>query len=83
MTEDRIDLEIVQLEELFNEESKCQMKHTHSSCTTEVTHVAIDCKKQVLVCANGAELIEKMIKLKHACRACNKSAADCWRLVAA
>lgn len=81
MTDSQTDIEIIALEELFNEESHCEMSHTESRCSAAVTHVAVDCRRQFLICSSAHAIIQKMIKQRAKCVHCDKSASSCWRVV--
>ncbi len=81
MTQDRPIEQVLQLEELFLEESHCEMTHVKTSCTASVTHVAVDCRRQFLVCATAHEIIKKMIQQQAACVHCKQPASSCWRVV--
>jgi hypothetical protein len=82
MTQDRTHEELWLLEELFAEESHCEMHHKKTSCTAAVTHVAVDCRRQFLVCSVAHAIIKKMIEQNAACIHCKQQASDCWKVVA-
>lgn len=77
MVEDRVD----ELEKLFNEESHCEMTHKDSTCTAEVTHVAVDCRRTFLICDTAFKIVTKMIQQGGACTHCKKMTSSCWKVV--
>lgn len=80
MTEDKTDIEIKILEDLFAEESHCEMEHKKIACASEVTHVAIDCRRPYLVCITAYRTISKMLEFDGKCVHCQQPAKDCWRI---
>lgn len=76
MTENN--LELIVLEEL-EDAIKCEMKHHSTPCSGEVTHLAIDCRKDFFICKVANEVISAMIRSDAECAHCSRKAKDCWR----
>lgn len=74
--------EISNLEEIFNENCKCQSVHKQSKCTFEVTHhVHSQCGvyPHKVVCLGAATVsIWHMKAGIAACAGCGVLARDCW-----
>lgn len=77
-------LEVTLLENLFNEECKCEINHTHTSCSVEVTHARIvSCTgNRLLMCQNAASGTNRWIEERSGtCAVCGNNVADCWAVV--
>jgi hypothetical protein len=78
-----IDLqEQVDLEELVgSSDLDCEMNHSDTECTVEVTHMAIDCKRGRFVCTTAAISILERMANAVTCVHCMKYGRECWRVV--
>ena len=78
-----IDLqEHVDLEELVGfHDIDCEMNHSDTECTVEVTHMAIDCKRGRFVCTTAAISILERIAKAVTCVHCMKTGQECCRVV--
>lgn len=72
-----VDLELWLLED----ELRCEMGHQDSTCSIEVTHAAIDCKRARNICFNAAQNIVERMGAGVTCVHCSAFAKDCWRVV--
>lgn len=75
-----VDDKVEELEKLFLEDSRCEMKHKDSVCTAEVTHVAVDCRRTFLMCKTGYALVTRMLEHGGICRHCQKMNSSCWKV---
>jgi hypothetical protein len=69
-----------ELEQLFLEDSHCEMKHKDSVCAADVTHVVVDCRRTFLMCVTGYQLVMKMLEHGGICRHCQKMNSSCWKV---
>lgn len=76
------DLEIINLEETFKDECKCQSEHAETKCTVTVTHYAsTTCGSYppLMVCQSSAEwLAAHMADPNGYCAGCRRPASECW-----
>ncbi len=74
-------LEIIDLENLIQDEVKCQYNHNKETCSIEVTHVATDCQSALMVCHTAVhgkiEGVYVLRELFH-CSRCLRHARECW-----
>lgn len=80
-----IDLTVDYLEDTYADDCRCESAHTHPrclTCTVEVSHRAIFCTGELLVCSGHARFAQESIEdSKTRCADCNQLCADCWQLV--
>lgn len=75
-------LELIVLEEL-EDSVRCEMSHTNTVCSHEVTHLAVDCRRDFFVCKVAYTVISAMRDSGSECAHCSRKAADCWRVMPA
>ncbi len=76
------DLEILNLEETFKDDCKCEFKHIGSVCSVEVVSRVSSCYASILCCRVSTERTEKMISNAHVrCDRCGRLASQCWKVV--
>lgn len=78
----RNDLEVTFLEDLLNDDCKCESSHQNSTCTYEVTTLvtATCCGKSWRICEGSARYTRTytLAKLCGQCR--SELVADCWEI---
>lgn len=75
------DIELRFLEDLFEEDCKCESQHNNwgDTCSKQVTHLFQAHVVQKKVCESAASRIERAGK-SVACQRCGKYIADCWTI---
>lgn len=76
-------LERVDLEELWNDELKCQSKHEFARnpiCSVVVTHRVTWCGGAFFFCQLAADRNYEFMEIPGSCGGCGKLAKDCWKL---
>lgn len=75
-------LELVNLDELLNNEPRCQSAHYVTTCSGHVTHLGRTCSgKRTLICDSSAEWAHDAMTAGDACAFCKQPAADCWQII--
>ncbi len=72
--------ELIELEEMFNEDLKCEFEHSISSCSVDVTHQIIWCRGSIHVCINSVKKNFEDVS-NTICGGCYHKASECWRIV--
>lgn len=74
-------LEVTELEEMLGRECGCEVWHTPGSCTVTVVARGTSCKGSVKMCENGKQWHLGVMEHGLLCAACQRKAADCWRII--
>lgn len=75
-------MQLVVLEEMFNEELHCESTHQESVCSVTVTHRSIGCTDPLVVCFNSAKnALNKMEEGGWYCGDCELPIEVCWRII--
>jgi hypothetical protein len=80
------ELELIVLEHALDDDASCEVKHTQTVCSIEVTHRVTWCKGAKLVCASSvydpvAGTLAKMERTSSVCRDCERPPRLCWQVV--
>lgn len=71
-------------ESILKDECKCEVKHTVTVCSYEVTHIFMCCEFQELSCWNAIKGMIERTDWKHrrslTCALCGKPAEHCWSI---
>lgn len=76
------DVETRLLEDLFEQEAKCESKHYNwdDTCSREVTHLFCACVTVKKVCLTAANRIGGEIADQAMCNRCGDPVSECWTI---
>lgn len=82
-TDNRADIEIQFLEDLFEHEIECAYQHGHTVCTMKVTHLlSSTCNSESIgVCEIAAKAKEReILQVGKRCISCGRAPDECWTI---
>ena len=78
-------LEIVDLEQLLEDEPRCEVEHIRTTCSVHVAYRLIWCQGPQLSCAASVEHPTvgtfAMLRAGVVCSGCLKSSEGCWEVI--
>lgn len=76
------DVELRFLEDLLNDDCKCETRHRVTTCTFKVTGIVVPvCSdKPIMKCQSGMNHTVKLINSGTFCSWCGELASDCWEI---
>lgn len=75
------DVETRLLEDLFEQEAKCESQAHLIGCTGEVTHLFTSTHKQINVCADTEAYVkDSQDNPRRYCKTCGQSTRLCWTI---
>lgn len=82
-TNSTTNIELVILEDLFNQECSCESRcHPLKPCSTHVTHLSINCDGKRKVCEAAAEYALTCIESERDfCSKCELPCSVCWSII--
>ena len=76
------EMEVRQLENMWDEDLPCELRHRDYTCGGTVTHRLSFCAGALLICEPGAKRKERVIfDLNSGCSYCGDLCAYCWYVV--
>lgn len=83
MIDNATELELTVLEDLLNDDCKCQSDHNYVPvCSQVVTHIANGscADRPVLICLNVATEHLRFMRINGPCSGCLRPASECWSI---
>lgn len=74
------DVELRFLEDLLNDDCKCESHHKRTKCSEEVTHRIVTCAGDWQVCVNSARDMIYRNRKGNWCAGCKRFTEDCWEI---
>lgn len=79
------DIAAQHLEDLLNDDCKCEVRHLQTVCSYKVTHRQKSCFFDVLTCLNSALKMmqdeEYVNRFGRQCGYCRSDLEDCWQIL--